>query len=249
MDPRQRRVSEIMQTEVATLAPGERLDLADDVMSLGRVRHMPVLDGARLVGLVSQFDVMAASLTKVVEFETDHRRTFMRSIQVHEVMARDVVSVAPDASLAEAAERMLSHRIHCLPVTEPDGTLVGLVTDTDLLRAGFLSGGESDERVQDVEEETVSDLGSGGGFDVFLAGAARADPSRCCRGEGRLGAPGEEVERGRGQGEVRGPRAPARRRRGRPEPPRRDSPGLREDPQGPLGRLARIARRGMVDVQ
>jgi CBS domain-containing protein len=157
MDLRGLRVSDVMQTEVATLGPDERLDLADDVMSLGRVRHLPVLEGTRLVGLVSQFDVMAASLTKVLDFEAEQRRTFMRSVQVREVMTRNVVSVAPDTALTEAARRMLSHRIHCLPVTKSDGTLVGLVTDTDLLRAAFLRA-EGSELVQDVEGEIVSDL-------------------------------------------------------------------------------------------
>lgn len=156
MDPRQRRVSEIMQTEVATLAPDERLDLADDVMTLGRVRHMPVLAGTRLVGLVSQRDLLAASLTKVLEFEPDQRRAFMRSVQVNEVMTRDPVTVEPDATLTEAAQRIVERRIGCLPVAKPDGTLVGLVTETDLLRAGFLGGAEPN--AGELEVESVSEF-------------------------------------------------------------------------------------------
>ena len=53
MDAAARRVSEVMEVEVATLRAQDRLDLADDVMRLGRVRHMPVLDGTRIVGIVS----------------------------------------------------------------------------------------------------------------------------------------------------------------------------------------------------
>jgi CBS domain-containing membrane protein len=155
MDPRRRRVSEVMQTEVATLAPGERLDLADDVMSLGRVRHMPVLQDGRLVGLVSQRDLLAASLTKVLEFEPQQRRAFMRSVQVDEVMSRDVVSAAPETTLAEAAKRMLERRIGCLPVLDPDGTLMGLVTEVDLLRAVLVGGGDEEKT---VEGERVSEF-------------------------------------------------------------------------------------------
>ena len=155
MDPRRRRVSEVMQTEIATLAPGERLDLADDVMALGRVRHMPVLRDGRLVGLVSQRDLLAASLTRVLEFEPQQRRAFMRSVQVDEVMSRDVVSAAPDTTLAEAAQRMLERRIGCLPVVAEDGTLIGLVTEVDLLRAALL-GGEDDERT--LEGERVGEF-------------------------------------------------------------------------------------------
>jgi predicted transcriptional regulator len=112
-------------------------------MALGRVRHMPVLREGRLVGLVSQRDLLAASLTKVLEFEPQQRRAFMRSVQVDEVMTRDVVSAAPETTLAEAARRMLERRIGCLPVLADDGTLIGLVTEVDLLRAALL--GEPDD--------------------------------------------------------------------------------------------------------
>jgi CBS domain-containing protein len=134
---RDRRVSEIMQTEVATLARGDRVDLADDIMRLGRVRHMPVVERGRLVGVVTARDVLAASLTRALEFEPAHRRAFLKSVEVREVMSTEVVSLGPEATLGEAAELMLTRKIGCLPVTGSDGRLLGLVTETDLLRAAF----------------------------------------------------------------------------------------------------------------
>jgi CBS domain-containing protein len=107
-------------------------------MRLGRVRHIPVLEGERVVGVVTQRDLLAASLSKALAFDPQQRRTFMRSVDVGEVMSREVVTVAPGASLGEAAALLLARRIGCLPVVKPDGTLVGLVTETDLLRAAFL---------------------------------------------------------------------------------------------------------------
>jgi CBS domain-containing protein len=134
-----RRVSEIMQSEVVTLAAGDRLDLADDVMRLGRVRHIPVLErDGRVVGIVTHRDLLAASLSRALAFDASERRTFMHSIDVGEVMSRDLATIGRDATLAEAAALLLGRRIGCLPVVEPDGTLVGLVTETDLLRAAFL---------------------------------------------------------------------------------------------------------------
>ena len=53
-------------------------------------------------------------------------------------MAEHPVTAAPETSLREAAKRMVDGKIGCLPVIEPDGTLVGLVTETDLLRAALL---------------------------------------------------------------------------------------------------------------
>jgi CBS domain-containing protein len=132
------RVEEVMAREVVTLAPADRLDLADDVMRLGRIRHMPVLEAERLVGIVSSRDLLAASLSKHLAFDASERRTFLRSVTVSEAMTRDPITIEPTATLREAAERMLQHRIGCLPVTRSDGSFVGLVTETDLVRAVLL---------------------------------------------------------------------------------------------------------------
>jgi CBS domain-containing protein len=134
-------VSDVMQCEVASLASGDRLDLAEDIMSLGRVRHLPVLEEGRLVGLVSQRDLLAASLSRALDFEASQRRTFARSIEVDEVMVRDVETIEPDAPLRDAAARMLRSKIGCLPVAKPDGTLVGLISESDLVRVAYLEEG------------------------------------------------------------------------------------------------------------
>ncbi|MDH3212166.1 MAG: CBS domain-containing protein [Myxococcales bacterium] len=157
MDARTRRVSEVMQTEVATLAPHDRLDLADDVMRLGRVRHMPVIEEGRVVGLVSARDTLAASLTKSLEFDLASRRAFLRSVEVAEVMATDLVTVEPDATLREAAALMVRRKIGALPVVKPDGILMGLITETDLLGAALL--GDGDDVPVTAEDVPAKDLG------------------------------------------------------------------------------------------
>jgi CBS domain-containing protein len=137
-DAGSRRVSEVMQTQVATLTIHDRLDLADDVMRLGRVRHMPVLDGAKLMGIISNRDLLAASLSRTLDFAATERRTFLRSIEISEVMSHDLITASRDATLREVAELMLRHKIGCVPIVKPDRTLIGLVTETDLLRAALL---------------------------------------------------------------------------------------------------------------
>jgi CBS-domain-containing membrane protein len=99
---------------------------------------MPVLEAERLVGIVSSRDLLAASLSKHLAFDASERRTFLRSVTVSEAMTRDPITIEPTATLREAAERMLQHRIGCLPVTRSDGSFVGLVTETDLVRAVLL---------------------------------------------------------------------------------------------------------------
>lgn len=128
-------VSTVMRTEFASVASKERLDLADDVMKLGRIRHLPVVDGRRLVGVVSQRDLLAAGLSRALDFGGDQRRSFMRSVEVAEVMAARPITVQPGTTLREAALLMVQHQIGCLPVVDEAGGAVGLVTETDLLRA------------------------------------------------------------------------------------------------------------------
>ena len=136
MDP-ELEVGEVMRTDFVSVKLGDQLDFADTVMRLGRIRHMPVLDGKQLVGVVSDRDVLAASLSKVLNFDFAQRKTFMRSVEVNEVMSKDLVSVRPETRLAQAAHLMMQCKIGCLPVVDDEGSPVGLVTETDLLRAAF----------------------------------------------------------------------------------------------------------------
>jgi CBS domain-containing protein len=137
MDAATRLVSEIMQTDFVTVSLHDRLDFADQVMRLGRIRHLPVLHQGRVVGIVSNRDILAASLTKVLQFGPIERRAFLRSVDVEEVMTSRIYTVPPNATLEEAAQLLLRHKIGCLPVVDPAGAPVGLVTETDLLCAAF----------------------------------------------------------------------------------------------------------------
>jgi CBS domain-containing protein len=129
-----------MQREYASVRSDERLDFVDDVMSLGRVRHMPVVDGSQLVGVVTQRDLLAASLSRALDFDAQQRRSFLRSVSASEVMAKKPITVAPTTPLIEAAQLMLRHKIGCLPVVGGAGEAIGLLTETDLLRAAYTEG-------------------------------------------------------------------------------------------------------------
>jgi acetoin utilization protein AcuB len=156
MPDRTIRVEEVMQTEVVTLQRSDRLDLADDVMRLGRIRHMPVLASGRVVGIVSNRDLLAAGLSRALEFDLQQRRAFLHSVEVTEVMTEQVVTVGPDAPVREAAEKMVKQGFGCLPVVKAEGTFVGLVTETDLIRCAWL-GPEPPAASED--EGLLSDLG------------------------------------------------------------------------------------------
>jgi CBS domain-containing protein len=131
-------IAEIMQPSPMTVCANDGMDMTEDLMSLGRVRHLPVVDGARLVGVVSLRDLLAHSLTRALDFEPRERRVFLKSVDVREAMSERLITVRPDTPQAEAAALMLRHRIGCLPVVDAGGALIGIVTETDLLRAAYL---------------------------------------------------------------------------------------------------------------
>jgi len=127
------KVKDIMVRDVATLDLNDELSLADDIMKLGRIRHLPVVDEGRLVGIMSQRDLFKASLASAMGFGEKAKREFMKTVAVKEVMVDEVITISPEASVEEAGKVMLEKKIGCLPVIE-EGSLVGLITETDILR-------------------------------------------------------------------------------------------------------------------
>jgi CBS domain-containing protein len=127
------RVRDIMETKLVTISANERLSTVDDIMTLGRVRHIPVVLAGRLVGVVSQRDLLRASLSALSEHRDAERRAFLSVVEIARVMSTPPVVVTPDATIEQAAAVMTAKRIGCLPVLEDD-ELVGMITETDILR-------------------------------------------------------------------------------------------------------------------
>ena len=134
------KVKDIMERDVATLDLNDELSLADDIMKLGRIRHVPVVDEGRLVGIISQRDLFKASLASAMGYGEKAKREFMKAVVVKEVMVGEVITISPEAGIEEAGQLVLEKKIGCLPVIE-DGNLVGLVTETDILEHYFKSKG------------------------------------------------------------------------------------------------------------
>ena len=116
-----------------TISASERLSMVEDIMTLGHVRHMPVVQGGELVGVVSERDLLRASLSVLSEHRDAERRMFLHVVEISRVMSSPPVVIGPDATIREAALLMADRKIGCLPVVE-GGRLIGLVTETDVLR-------------------------------------------------------------------------------------------------------------------
>jgi CBS domain-containing protein len=128
------KVSDLMSREVVTLERNETLDLAEHIMSLGRIRHMPVLDeDGRLCGVVSQRDLFRGALATALGYGTVAQSKLLAALLVKEVMATGLLTASPDMPIAEAAQVMLHHKIGCLPVLDGE-RLVGLITEADFVK-------------------------------------------------------------------------------------------------------------------
>jgi CBS domain-containing membrane protein len=128
-------VRDLMTREVATLQRHDKLQVANDVMRLGRIRHMPVVGQAgELVGIVSQRDLFHSALMKVLGgYTTEVTREVFDVVVVEETMQTAVVTVSPDMPLSEAAKLMMTRRIGCLVVLE-GGVITGILTESDFVR-------------------------------------------------------------------------------------------------------------------
>lgn len=126
------KVRDIMVKEVATLDVNDELSLANDIMRLGRIRHLPVVDGPRLVGIISERDLFRSSLAQALGYGSRDTRDMMKKLKIKDVMVPGAITIAPDAELREAVHLMVDHKIGCLPVVDQD-RLVGLITETDIL--------------------------------------------------------------------------------------------------------------------
>ena len=126
-------VRTLMRPDPLTLSVTDSLDIADDLMRLGRIRHLPVVDGTRLVGIVTQRDLLRAAVSSLLETDRATERAWLRSIRVITVMTSRVYTIPPWVPLQTAIEIMLDQKIGCLPVVDDD-KLVGLLTETDCLR-------------------------------------------------------------------------------------------------------------------
>jgi CBS domain-containing protein len=135
-------VSDIMTRDVITLNRNDSLTTADDVMRLGRIRHIVVVhDDGALAGVLSQRDLFLGGLLRALGYGSHAKAQALATMFVKDAMAADPITTTPTTKLTEAAAVMLKNKIGCLPVLEKH-KLVGIVTESDFV-AYVARGAES----------------------------------------------------------------------------------------------------------
>lgn len=129
------KVKDLMHTHIVTLHSSDTLNIAEDIMSMGRIRHLPVLDGGnRVVGIVTQRDLYKASISSVLGIDRTREQEWLGKVKVRDVMTTTVTMIGAEAGVVEAVDKMVTEKIGCLPVVDEQGKLMGLLTETDCLR-------------------------------------------------------------------------------------------------------------------
>jgi len=119
------RVKNLMSPKPFTVYTDDNLQFAQDLMNWRYIRHIPVVnDSNEVVGLLTHRDLLKFSFSA---------RDTQVSIPIHEVMQKDIQTIAPGASIQIAADLMLGNKFGCLPVVKK-GKLVGILTEADFVR-------------------------------------------------------------------------------------------------------------------
>ena len=126
------KVVDVMTKHPLTMSPTETIGQADDLMNTNRIRQLPVIQGKRLVGIVTDRDIRSFLSSSL--WETPEARERALASAVREIMTTAPITVSPDDDLQEAVELMIDEKMGGIPVVdEPEG-LVGIVTYVDVLR-------------------------------------------------------------------------------------------------------------------
>jgi acetoin utilization protein AcuB len=128
------KIRELMTAKPITTGPDTPVIDARKLMLGKRIRHLLVTDGPKLVGIVTDRDIrlnLPSPATSLSVWEVNY---LLARLTVASVMTKALVTVSPERDPRDAAVLMLDHQIGALPVVD-GGELVGIITETDLLRA------------------------------------------------------------------------------------------------------------------
>lgn len=120
-------VSTIMKTQLHTATSDDSLEMIYNVMKQHKIHHVPILDGAKLVGLVTTHDLLRSNL----------RHEEYAGVKASAIMTKKVATVEPTSKVGTAAEIFLENRFHGLPVVNENHDLVGFLTTFDVLNYEF----------------------------------------------------------------------------------------------------------------
>jgi acetoin utilization protein AcuB len=151
-----------MKKDLFSITKDERMTVAKKIMKEKNIRHLPVVDGKKLIGLVTNMDIRKAEASPATSLEIRELHYLLDKLTVGEIMTRNVIAISPDISIEEATTLLHDNKIGCLPVVE-DGVLVGMITENDVMEIlievmGMKEKGSRLEVVVDDKPGALADI-------------------------------------------------------------------------------------------
>ena len=127
-------ISVIMTKHVITLKLTDDLEAAEVKFKKNKIRHIPVMSGHQIKGMLSYTDLLRISFADAVDENEEYVDSVVYNLfTIEQVMTKNVVSIPSTTTIKEAAEILAHNEFHALPVVD-DGNLIGIVTTTDLIK-------------------------------------------------------------------------------------------------------------------
>ncbi len=151
-----------MKKDLVTVSKDDKMTVAKKILQEKNIRHLPVVDGKKLVGLVTNMDIRKAEASPATSLEIRELHYLLDKLTVGEIMTRNVLTISPDISVEEATTLLHDNKIGCLPVVE-DGNLVGIITENDVMEMlidvmGMKEKGSRLEVVVDDKPGALADI-------------------------------------------------------------------------------------------
>lgn len=126
-------VSSIMTSKMVTVGTNDDLRKVADLMKKHHIRHIPVVSGNKLVGVISQTDIMRLSFGNLFEGQAEADEAILDMLKIEQVMVHHPKTVSPNDTIRDVATYLTQAEFHALPVVD-DSKLVGIVTTTDVIK-------------------------------------------------------------------------------------------------------------------
>ena len=131
---KQEFVKDWMTREVIVIAHNTSLPEAHRLMTSKNIRRLPIMKDNQLVGIITRGDVRGAEASGATSLNIWELNYLLAKLTVERIMPPNPTTVSQDATIAEAAQIMLQHKISGLPVVDGQGNLVGIITESDIFR-------------------------------------------------------------------------------------------------------------------
>jgi acetoin utilization protein AcuB len=127
-------VKDWMSRPVITVNADDSMQVASRLLKQNNIRMLPVIKKERLIGVITDRDLKRAAASDAASLDIHELLYLLSTITVKQIMTRKPITVPIDFTVEEAAEVLLSHKISGAPVLDKENRLVGVITQTDLLR-------------------------------------------------------------------------------------------------------------------